>query len=52
MDSATVASEAKTWVDFAFYVFDAIKGYILPVIGGALAGWLVPSPLKRKAKPE
>lgn len=52
MDTTTITSDPKTWVDFAFYVFDSIKGYILPVLGGALAGWLVPSPVKRKKKAE
>lgn len=42
---------AKTWVDFGFHVFDSIKPYILPVLGGMLAGWVAPSPqsmIKRK----
>jgi hypothetical protein len=41
MDTTTVA---KTWVDFGFYVFDSIKEYILPALGGALIGWITPSP--------
>lgn len=41
MDTITVA---KTWVDFGFYVFDSLKGYILPALGGALVGWVIPSP--------
>lgn len=42
MDSTT----AKTWVDFAYHVFDAIKGYLLPVLGGILAGSFLPQPHK------
>lgn len=47
MDTATVA---KTWVDFGFHVFDAIKDHIIPVVIAALTGWLVPSPLRRGKK--
>jgi hypothetical protein len=51
MDS-TITSNPKTWVDFGFYVFDSVKTYILPVLGGLLAGWVAPSPqsMIRKAK--
>jgi hypothetical protein len=41
MDSVIVH---RTWVDFGFYVFDAVKGYILPALGGLLAGWIAPTP--------
>lgn len=41
MDSTHVT---KTWVDLGFYVFDAAKGYLLPALGGLLAGWFAPSP--------
>lgn len=40
MDTTAITSDPKTWVDFAFYVFDAVKGYVLPALGGFLAGWL------------
>ncbi len=38
------STSAKTWVDFAFHAFDAVKDYILPALGGMLAGWFIPSP--------
>lgn len=40
----TLTTDPKSWVDFAFYVFDSVKTYILPVLGGLLAGWLAPTP--------
>lgn len=52
MDTTMITTDPKTWVDFAFYVFSEVKTYILPVLGGLLAGWLAPSPLGRKKKAE
>lgn len=52
MDTTQIIAEGKSWVDFAFHVFDSVKTYILPVLGGLLAGWLAPSPLGRRKKAE
>ncbi len=55
MDTPQIIAESKSWVDFAFHVFDSIKTYILPVLGGLLAGWIAPSPqslLRRKKEEE
>lgn len=52
MDS-TLTTNPKTWVDFGFYVFDSVKTYLLPVLGGFVAGWLgvkKPGFMIRKAK--
>lgn len=45
MDTTTVASEAKTWVDFAFYAIDFLK-YLIPT----LLAWAAPSPFFNKMK--
>lgn len=42
------AHDPKTWVDFAFHVFDAVKAYLLPALGGLLTGWIAPSPVFHK----
>lgn len=46
----TLTTDPKSWVDFAFYVFDAVKAYLLPVLGGMIAGSFLPQPHKMLGK--
>jgi hypothetical protein len=40
MDTTAITSDPKTWVDFAFYVFDKAWPLLGTALGGFLAGWL------------
>lgn len=40
MDTTQIIAEGKSWVDFAFHVFDKIWPLVGTAVGGFLAGWL------------
>ena len=41
MDSAQAATQASTWVDFAFHVFDKVWYVVGGAIPGFISGWLL-----------
>jgi hypothetical protein len=49
-----IISDPKTWVDFAFYVFDKFWPLVAAAVPGFLAGWLgvnKPAWMQKKAPP-
>lgn len=40
MDTTAITSDPKTWVDFAFYVFDKFWPFLAAAVPSFLAGWL------------
>jgi hypothetical protein len=57
VDSVQVATEAKTWVDFAILVWKDIWGYMGTALAGLAIGAVLPqvklrNPLKKAPKDE
>lgn len=55
MDTTAITADPKTWVDFAFYVFDKAWPLLAAAIPSFIAGWLgvnKPAWAQRKPPPE